>query len=689
MNMDDTGPINPKFPRLWLGGDYNPDQWPEAVRLEDLRLMKLAKANVMNTAIFSWSQLEPRPGEFEWGWLDETFDRLYEAGARVALATPSAAHPRWLTAAHPEVMAVERDGIRRRHSHRQCFCPTSPVYREHVARIDRALAERYRDHPALVLWHVSNEYGPRCWCDLCVEAFREWLKARYGDLDTMNLQYWTAFWSQRFTDWSQVEPAFENGGIPIQGVELDWKRFMSRQVCDFFAKEVDVLHEVTPEVPVTTNLMGTYEGLDYSKFADVMDVISWDSYPDVGGDPSSPAFCHALMRGLKANRPWLLIEQTPSSTNWKPHPTLKPPGVMGLWSWQAIGHGSDSVMYFQWRRSRGAHEKFHGAVVAHVGDETPRVFQEVRKLGDELDRASGKVIGTRVKRARVGVIWDQENRWAVEGSVGPSHDKDYVGLVQRHYAAFWRRNVPVDVIRMDADWTQYGIIAAPMPYMVRSGEFDCENDAKKIEEWVASGGTFVTTFLAGIVNENDLVYEGGYPGPLRKLLGIWVEETDGVEPGKKPNTMVMERGVLESMSGPYACDRLLDLLETEGADILARYGANWYAGRPCLTRNTFGEGKAYYIAADADDEFLGDFYAAVAREEGIEPIVPSLGDKSRDVEVLMREGSGRELLFVLNHSGEKREIDLGKMRGRDVLGAGALSGTVRVEAYGVRVLEIE
>lgn len=693
MKPIETGPISPGLPRLWHGGDYNPDQWPEEVREEDVRLMKLAGVNVVSVGIFSWSQIEPRPGEYDWGWLDGTFERLHKAGVYVALATPSAAHPRWLTAMHPEVMAADPRGVRMRHGQRQRFCPTSPVYREHVARVDRALAERYKGHPALVLWHVSNEYSPHCWCELCVAEFRRWLRDRYGSLDALNQEWWTAFWSQRFGDWSEIIPPYDNAGTPIQGVLLDWKRFRSHQICEFFKHEVAVLREVTPEVPVTTNLMGTFAGLDYAKFADVMDVISWDSYPRVGGDPAAPALNHALMRGLKQGRPWLLIEQSPSATNWQEHPVLKPPGLMRLWSWQAVGHGSDSAMYFQWRRGRGAHEKFHGAVVAHVGTERPRVFQEVAALGGELEKTSECIIGTRAAPARLGVVWDQENRWALEGSCGPGRDKRYVRTVLRHFRALWRQNIPVDVVRMDADWAQYDVLIAPLLYMVKSGRYPISgspeeararlNEAEKIEEWVAEGGTFVTTFLSGIVNESDLVYEGGYPGPLRRLLGIWVEEVDCTEPGTAANRMVMEPGVVKGAREAYNCDRMFDLLEPEGAEVLARYGTNWYAGRPCLTRNAWGRGSAYYIATDAEDSFLEDLYRALAAEKDIEP----LAGPQDDVEVLERLGEGRRLLFLLNHAAAEREADLGGRKGKDILTGRALAGRVVLEPYGVRIIE--
>ena len=693
--MNDFGPVNPKWPRLWLGGDYNPDQWPEAIRIEDARLMKLCHANLMSVGIFAWSQLEPHPGQFDWSWLDETFERLEKSGVRIALATPSAAHPRWLTAMHPEVEAVGPHRARYLHGGRQQFCPSSPVYREHVARVDRALAERYKGHPALVLWHLSNEYGPACWCDLCAEHFRTWLKERYGDdLDEMNRQWWATFWSHRFSDWSQVIPPYLDCHTVPHGLVLDWKRFQSHQLCEFFKLEIATVKAVTPDVPVTTNLMGFYETLDYAEYADATDVIAWDCYSQVGGDDAPMACSHAMMRGLKGNRPWLLMEQTPSSTNWFEYPTLKPPGLMRMWSWMAMGHGSDSSMYFQWRRTRGSAEKFHGAFVEHEGSEKPRVFQEMTALGEEMARVGPRVVGTRPVRARIGILWDQENRWAIEQACGPGHHKDPVGFLTKHYKAVWRNALSVDVVRVDADWSQYDLLIAPMLYMLKSGEFPRKGPPEararrvdvvdKLRRWLAGGGTFVTTFLSGISNENDLVYEGGYPGPLRPILGLWAEEIDVTRPGTAANTMVMAEKAFAGAKKSYACDRYFDQVHAEGARVLATYGNNWYKGRPCLTVNPCGTGRAYYIACDADDAFLKDFYRALAREQGVEPLVKPVAD----VEAVEREApDGRRLVFLLNHSAKKKTVALGKIKGTELLTGKKVKQQVGLGAYGVAIVE--
>ncbi|HEY3322578.1 MAG TPA: beta-galactosidase [Planctomycetota bacterium] len=692
-----TQPLQLKPARLWHGGDYNPDQWPESIREDDVRLMKLAGVNIASTAIFAWSQLEPKPGQYDWSWLDETFDKLERASISIALATPSAAHPRWLTALHPEVQAFDENLVRTQHGIRQRFCPSSPVFRQHVERINRALAERYGKRAALVLWHVSNEYGaPRCWCELCVAGFREWLKARYGDLETLNYQWWGAFWSQRFSDWSEVIPYSQPaGGRCWNGQSLDWQRYQSHLLCEFFKFEVATLREITPQIPITTNLMGTYGGLDYAKFADVLDIVSWDSYPAVGGDPAHVAFTHAYMRGIKENRPWLLMEQTPSATNWQEFARLKPPGMMELWSWQAIGHGSNAAMYFQWRRSRGGPEKMHGAVVEHAGSDKARVFQEVARLGANLEEAGEKVAATHVAPARIGILYDQECRWAFEFSGGPGHQKPWVETLQKHYRAVWKQNLPVDVVRMDADWSQYRVLIAPMMYMVRSGEFPKTgspeqmrtrlDEAKKIEEWVAAGGTFVTTYLSGIANENDFVYDKGYPGPLRKLLGIWVEEIDNSKAGVAPNKIVLRASGLPGLRKSYTCDHYFDQIIPEGAEVLAKYGSNWYAGKPALTRNTFGRGKAYYIASDAEPAFLEDLYGALAAEQNVEPLLAPVAG----VEVLSRQDDGATLLFLLNHSEQPRKVALGRWSGTDVLSGKKLGGSVTLKPYGFTIMDAE
>ncbi len=689
--------INPKLPTFWHGGDYNPDQWPDALRIDDVRLMKLAHVNVASVGIFSWSQLEPKHEQYNWDWLDDTFERLYKDGIYIDLATPTAAHPRWLTTMYPEIQAVDNHGNRLPHGGRQRFCPTSPIFREHVKRINTALAKRYGSHPGLVLWHVSNEYsGTSCWCDKCVSQFRFWLQQRYGSLEVLNEQWWTAFWSHRFSDWSEIIPPYVECGVVPESLILDWRRFQSHQVCQFFKFEVETLRAVTPDMPVSTNLMGIYSGTDANKFADCMDVIAWDSYPLTTTNPGHTAFTHALMRGAKGNKPWILMEQTPSATNWQEFATLKQPGLMRLQSWQAIGHGSDGAMYFQWRRSRGGHEKFHGAVVAHAGHEHTRVFGEVAELGREMSELGPQIAGTTVTKARVGVLWDQENRWALEFTTGPGRYRNFIETMNKHFTTAWGLHVPIDVVRMDADWTQYDVLIAPMLYMVKSGQFPIQavpeelitkiDEGAKIAAWVEHGGTFVTTYLSGMANESGLVYEGGYPGPLRKTLGIWAEEIDNSAPGQATNSIVIGDNPL-GLECSYSSDTYFDLLHLEGATAIATYGENWYSGRPCVTRNVSGSGLGYYIATDASAQFLTDFYRAVLTEKGITPLVTA----DDDVEVLERVGDdGRRILFLLNHARKtERTVEMQGLCGTEMLSGARVSGIVTLAPLDVKVILLE
>ena len=462
-----------------------------------------------------------------------------------------------------------------------------PGFSPALGGLAQRLAERYRAHPALWLWHVSNEYGPSCYCERCAARFRNWLQTRYGSLEEVNRRWQTAFWSHTYTDWEQISPPGPRRETSIQGLTLDYRRFMSEMNLECYRGEADVLHAVTPDVPVTTNFMRYYKPLDYFAWAPYLDVISWDSYPQREDHPSSTALMHDLMRGLKGGQSWLLMEQTPSQVQWRPHNPLKRPGVLRLWSYQAVAHGSDAVMYFQWRQSRGAAEKYHGAIVSHAGHEHTRVFNEVAELGAELGRLGNGILGTRVP-ARVALVFSWPNWWNVEYRPGPSSALNYVEEVQRYYQALWERNIAVDVVSPDSDLTSYALVIAPLLNMVSAEQ------GAALTRYVEQGGTFLTTFFSGVVDENDRAWLGGYPGPLRRMLGIWVEEFDPLEPDMRNRVLVPGGSWLPS--GSYDCDLWCDLVHLEGAQALATYEEDFYAGRPAITEHRYGQGRALYVA---------------------------------------------------------------------------------------------
>ena len=672
--------INDKLPKIWHGGDYNPEQWDsQEIWDEDVRMFKLAGIDVATLNVFSWALNQPNEDTYNFDWLDDKINRLYENGIYTCLATSTAAHPAWMAKKYPDVLRVDFYGRKRKFGSRHNSCPNSPTYREYSEKIADKLAERYKDHPAVLIWHVSNEYGGYCYCDNCQDAFRVWLSDKYGTLEKLNKAWNTGFWGHTFYEWDEIvapnmlSEEREDNVSDFQGISLDYRRFQSDSLLDCYKLEYNAIRKHTPNIPITTNLMGTYPMLDYFKWAKEMDVVSWDNYPAIDTPFSYTAMTHDLMRGLKSGQPFMLMEQTPSQQNWQPYNSLKRPGVMRLWSYQAIGRGADTILYFQLRRSVGACEKYHGAVIEHVGHEHTRVFNEVAQIGSEFNQLGDTLLDARVN-AKVAIVFDWENRWATELSSGPSVSLDYVNEVHKYYDALYKLNVQVDMVGVEEDLSQYAVVIAPVLYMVKEGY------AAKVEKFVENGGTFITTFFSGIVNETDIVTRGGYPGELRKVLGIWAEEIDALHPDETNEIVV--NGSRGSLSGSYSCNLLFDLIHTEGAQAVAEYDSDFYQGMPVLTVNEFGKGKAWYVASSPDAEFLVDFLQTVCEEAGVEPLL----SVPEGVETTERVKDGQTYLFVLNHNNKAESIDLKDSQYQELLTAQQLSGTVELEAKGVYIL---
>lgn len=679
-------PISSRVPHMLHGADYNPEQWlryPEVLE-EDIRLMKLANCNVMSVGIFSWVSLEPEEGVFTFDWLDGVLDRFAANGIYAFLATPSGARPAWMSEKYPEVLRVSERRVRNLHGFRHNHCYTSPVYREKVHTINRKLAERYGNHPAVIGWHISNEFGGDCHCDYCQDAFRSWLQAKYATLDDLNHAWWTAFWSHTITNWSQVESPSPHGETQVHGMNLDWRRFVTDQTADFIRHETEPLRRVNPSLPVTTNLMEYFEGLNYWKFADLLDVVSWDSYPtwhDQGGDEAVQAarvaMMHDIVRSIKGGQPWMLMESTPSLTNWQPVSKLKRPGMHLLSSMQAVAHGSDTVQYFQWRKSRGSSEKLHGAVVDHVGHEHTRVFGDVAEVGDYLNKMDA-VVGTGIP-AEAAVIFDWENRWAINDAQGPRNKGvKYEETVQEHYRALWKQGVPMDVIDMEEDFSGYKLVVAPMLYMVRPGV------GERIQQFVEAGGTFVATYWSGIVDEFDLCFLGGFPGPLRKTLGIWSEEIDALH-DHDVNGIVTNDGGGLGLAEVYEAVELCDLIHLETAEALAVYRSDFYAGRPALTVNQLGKGRAYYIASRNKEPFHSDFYRKLVEQTGVRRALPV--ELPPGVSSSIRTDGESDYIFVMNFSGEAKRVTLDGGEYRDIISGEALGAELELAPYGVKVIK--
>jgi beta-galactosidase len=673
--------INSILPKIWYGGDYNPEQWEQEIWDEDVRMFQIAGIDVATVNVFSWALNQPNEDTYDFSLLDQIIDKLYANGTYVCLATSTGAHPAWMAKKYPDVTRVDFEGRKRKFGGRHNSCQNSPSYRKFSGLLAGKLAERYKDHPGLLIWHVSNEYGGSCYCERCEAGFRVWLQTRYGSLEALNKSWNTRFWGHTFYDWEEIvspnalSEEWGTDNTNFQGISLDYRRFMSETMLECYRIEYDAIKKHTPNIPVTTNLMGTYKELDYFKWAPYLDVISWDNYPSLDTPYSYTAMAHDLMRGLKDGQPFMLMEQTPSQQNWQAYNSLKRPGVMRLWSYQAIAHGADTVLFFQLRRSVGACEKYHGAVIEHVGHEHTRVFRECAELGRELNLLGESLLDSRID-AKVAIVYNWENRWAVELSSGPSVGLQYVDEVHKYYDALYQLNIQTDMIPEDADFSKYDLVIAPVLYMVKPGF------AAKTEAFVQAGGSFLTTFFSGIVNENDLVTLGGYPGELRSVLGIWSEEIDALFPDQSNEVVV--KSPSGALKASYTCGLLCDLIHAEGAEVIAEYGQDFYKGMPVVTRNQFGAGQAWYVATSPEPALLQDLLANICADKNIQPLL----DTPEGVEVTQRSKDGKSFLFLLNHNAEDVIVESTYSNVADLLTGERLSGSIKLSAKGVRVIAL-
>lgn len=681
-------PIVPAFPHLLHGADWNPDQWlhEPAVIDEDFRLMEKAGCNTFSVGIFAWATLEPAEGRFEFAWLDDIMNRLAAHGFYAFVATPSGGKPRWMSEKYPEIRRINRTGQREPHGSRHNHCFSSPVYREKVRVINTRLAERYARHKALAGWHISNEYSGACFCEFCLGAFRAWLRERYGSLDALNRAWWTSFWSQAFQSWDQIDPR----DSPLDGLNLDWQRFVTHQTVDFMKNEIAPLKAASPALPVTTNMMSTFVGLDYWRFTTICDRMAWDAYPTLHGEESwrqavNLSFFHDLYRTMKGGLPFILMESTPSNTNWQQTPQLKRPGQHRQEMLLAIGHGADTTMYFQWRKSGGAAEKMHGAVVDHGEGERTRVFQDVAAHGAFLKHLDD-VVGTTV-RPEVAIVHDWEVRWSLMYTQGPRQlaqrapfDKEYVQTCQDHYRPFWKLGIPVDVIESLSAFDRYRLVIAPMLFMLKPGVVD------RLDAFVRSGGTLVLTYLSGIVDPTELVLRGGWPGGgLRKLAGVWAEEIDALYADSKQK-IVASPGNEIGLAGEHAAQDYCERVHLEGATAVATYGADFYAGMPALTVNRVGRGRVYYLAArPAGDTFLDAFTRGLAGQLKLSRCLDVALPEG--VTVQKRSGGGRTFLFLHNFRREEQAVDLGPARFREAGDGRVFTGVVKLAPFASFVLE--
>lgn len=662
------------MPRLAFGADYNPEQWDRATWKDDVRLMREAGVTLVSLGIFAWSWIEPRPDVFEFSGLDEIIALLHQSVVAVDLATPTTAPPLWFSHAHPESLPVTADGLRRAPGSRQAYCPSSPAYRERAALITDRLARRYGEHPAVVMWHINNEYAngnPHCWCDVSAAAFRTWLRTSYGDdLDALNERWGTTVWGVRYSDWDQVIPPRTSTSRLPPGLWLDFYRFSDAEHLANFRAERDIVRAHSPGRPVTTNFMaGTLRTTNYWRWADEVDIVSNDHYL-ASEDPERAAdlaFAADLTRGLAGGKPWLLMEHSTSGVQWQPRNVAKTPGEMARNTLTHLARGADGALFFQWRQSAYGPEKWHSAMVPHGGEDT-RIWQETKALGDDVARLAD-VAGSTCQTADIALLLDYEAMWALELPDRPSADLKYRDVLRAWHHALWTVGLPCDFVPAPVP------VPAPAPgerrlLLVPPLYALSEATARALEDYVAHGGHLVVGPFSGVVDPDDRVHPGPYPGALRGLLGLRVDE---YLPLAAAETVTLDDG----STGRVWAERVIP---DPGTEVETRFVDGPAAGGPAVLRR----GTIRYLATLPDAAALQRLLPEWAAEAGCAPPIQGAG---HGVEISRRAASdGRSWLFAINHTPHDAPV---AATGTDLLSGTRASGTITVPAGAVAVIQEE
>lgn len=616
------------------GADWNPDQWPKDIWLRDIELMVEAKVNLVSFPVFGWAQLEPSEGKFDFTLLDELMDQLAANNIGADLATATATPPAWLVRKYPDVLPVDSAGVTLDYGSRQSYCPNSPSFRSGLERLVTQLAKRYKDHPALKIWHISNEFGDhisRCYCQNCEVSFRNWLVNRYQSVASLNQAWGTKMWGQVYSDFSEVNPPRKTMAPANPSHNLDYARFATYSITELLLMEKRILSRISPNHPVLTNFMTVLTDVDYWKLSEHVDYVTFDNYPDPA-DPlahNAAAFNYGVMRSLAKRQPWMLLESATSAVSWREHNVPKKDGLNRLHSFQAVANGSDAVMYFQWRASLVGAERFHSAVIGHFGEES-RTHLETKRIWDELANLS-EIVGSKV-RASAAFLLDWESRWAMHGpETMPSEKLLWIEQMREYHKVLLSLGVTVNAVHPEQALGEYDLVIAPSSFMLS------KSATEEIMKYVQNGGHLVFGPFSGVVNENNHVPENGYLGNLAECFGIRIEE---YWPHVDPAEVELESG------SKLLAQSWSELLHANpGTRVIARYLTGALAGKPAVTSNKFGSGVSTYISFNAKALHLTEILGKVLVEAGI----PHRASQNLEVESVTRTNGASDYVFVLNH----------------------------------------
>ena len=659
---------------MWLGVDYYPEQWPESRWPADAQLMKEAGLGIVRLAEFAWSRIEPDDGTFDFGWLDRAIAVLHNQGIKVVLGTPTAAPPAWLIAKHPDVLPRDYTRTPKAFGIRRHYCFNNEHYHGHTTAIAGAMATHYCANPAVVGWQIDNELGghdtARCYCDTCARAFRRWLKARYGTLADLNAAWGTVFWSQEYTEWDQIP-------LPWKSVEgqmahspsllLHFYRFSSDSVVAYQKMQIDVIRDLCPRHFITSNLMGLFDQIDYFDLASDLDFVSWDNYPNYcDSSPHWTGMSHDVMRGLRGCDFWVM-EQQSGAVGWNTFGHTPRPGMIRLWTYQAAGHGAEAILYFRWRTAQAGAEQFRHGILDHHGSPGRR-YREVAQIGEEVAKFSAEW-GKSCPRNEVAFILSYPIDWALQ--IQPHNaGLSYWHEVYRLYEPLRKLGVGVDFVDTEADFSRFKLVVAPLLFIADHPL------AQRLKDYVAKGGTLVGTFRSGVKDEHNVVTELPLPGLLAGIFGILIAEYDSMPPGSLNSVRVV------STHTEVAARTWADIIEPQTAEPIATYSGDFYAGKPAITVNTLGHGKAYYLGTALEPEFYAEFFRSIVDDAGIW----QLANVPEGIDASVRFHDGRKIIFLVNPYQNLATMDLdGEYQ--SVLDGKTVSGRITVPDYGVVILK--
>ncbi len=661
---------------FYFGVDYYPEHWPEERWPEDARLMAEAGFNVVRLAEFAWSKMEPRDGHYNFEWLDRAISILASHDIRVVLGTPTASPPSWLMTKHPDIFRVREDGQRVTFGNRRTYCPNNPIYHDYTRRIVTQMAEHYAEHPAVIGWQIDNEFGDRCYCPVCTQSFQAWLRRRYGELDTLNQKWGTAFWSHTYTDWDEIPLPLTTGDSPNPGLALDFFQFSSDSYVTYQQMQIDILREKCPEHSVTHNFMGfKYDRINYFDLARPLDFAALNHYPrtqwgmQAEVDPSLAALAADTTRGLKSHNFWM-TEQQAGSGGWEIVSVSPRPGELRLWAYQSIAHGADAVIFFRWRTARFGTEQYWHGLLDH--DALPsRRYEEIKRMGAEIRKAGEHIYGSAVKPA-VAMILSYDSRFAFQIQAN-NPQFSYPQHFHRFYRALYDRHVAIDIVAPTADLSAYKLVVAPALHVVSDAA------TQNLKRFVETGGVLVVTQRSGVKDEANAIVNRRLPGLLAELCSVEVDEYDSLG-ADMHNGLEFALPELAS-SSPILVSVWCDVLKSNGAAVVARYTQDYYAGKPAITLNRFGQGQVVYVGTLGDAplyETLGGWLLDLA---GVQPLLTA----PEGVEVTERWQEDQRLLFVLNHTDLEQEVTLDR-RYTNLLNGSTFEGAVTIAPRDVLVL---